>query len=136
MESLYFLLFCSKPKTALKKRKFIKTNKKGFLCAVSSEPGQIMLSHMYGCFQELSDRSNCNISLEMGLFEDLKPNLPPPVASAAAAAAAKSLQSCLTLCDPIDGSRHPWDSPGKNTGVGCHFLLQCIKVKSESEVAQ
>ena len=31
---------------------------------------------------------------------------------------------------------HPWDSPGKNTGMGCHFLLQCMKVKSESEVAQ
>ena len=31
---------------------------------------------------------------------------------------------------------HPWDSPGKNTGVGCHFLLQCMQVKSESEVAQ
>ena len=31
---------------------------------------------------------------------------------------------------------HPWDSPGKNTGVGCHFLLQSVKVKSESEVAQ
>ena len=31
---------------------------------------------------------------------------------------------------------HPWDSPGKNTGVGCHFLLQCVKVKSESEVVQ
>ena len=30
----------------------------------------------------------------------------------------------------------PWDSPGKNTGVGCHFLLQCMEVKSESEVAQ
>ena len=30
----------------------------------------------------------------------------------------------------------PWDSPGKNTGVGCHFLLQCMKVKSESEFAQ
>ena len=30
----------------------------------------------------------------------------------------------------------PWDSPGKNTGAGCHFLLQCMKVKSESEVAQ
>ena len=30
----------------------------------------------------------------------------------------------------------PWDSPGKNTGVGCHFFLQCRKVKSESEVAQ
>ena len=55
------------------------------------------------------------------------------------AAAAKSLQSCQTLCDPTDGSHqapHPWDSPGKNTGVGCHFLLQCMKVKSESEVAQ
>ena len=107
----------------------------------------------------------------------------------AAAVAAKSLQSCLTLCDPIDGSPPgspipgifqarvlewvaiafsieraccccccqvasvvsdsvqphrrqptrllcPWDSPGKNTGVGCHFLLQCMKMKSESEVAQ
>ena len=56
-----------------------------------------------------------------------------------AAAAAKSLQSCLTLCNPIDGSppgSRPWDSPGKNTGVGCHFLLQCMKMKSESEVAQ
>ena len=31
---------------------------------------------------------------------------------------------------------HPWDSPGRNTGVGCHFLLQCMKEKSESEVAQ
>ena len=31
---------------------------------------------------------------------------------------------------------HPWDSLGKNTGVGCHFLLQCMKVKSESEVVQ
>ena len=31
---------------------------------------------------------------------------------------------------------NPWDSPGKNTGVGCHFLLQCMKVKSEREVAQ
>ena len=50
------------------------------------------------------------------------------------AAAAKSLQLCPTLCDPRDGSppgSHPWDSPGKNIGVGCHFLLQCMKVKSE-----
>ena len=55
------------------------------------------------------------------------------------AAAAKSLQSCPTLCDPRDGTTRlprPWDSPGKNTGVCCHFLLQCMKVKSESEVAQ
>ena len=47
---------------------------------------------------------------------------------------------CLTLCDPIRWQPtrlpHPWDSPGKNIGVGCHFLLQCMKVKSESEVAQ
>ena len=57
---------------------------------------------------------------------------------AAAAAAAKSLQSCPTLRDPIDCSPpgSPWDSPGKNTGVDCHFLLQCMKVKNESEVAQ
>ena len=31
---------------------------------------------------------------------------------------------------------HPWDSPGKNTGVGCHFFLQCMKMKNESEVVQ
>ena len=43
------------------------------------------------------------------------------------AAAAKSLQSWPTLCDPIDGS-----PPGKNTGVSCHFLLQCVKVKVKS----
>ena len=56
-----------------------------------------------------------------------------------AAAAAKSLQSS----DSVRPQRWqptrlpcPWDSPGKNTGVGCHFLLQCMKVKSESEVAQ
>ena len=34
------------------------------------------------------------------------------------------------------GLPRPWDSPGKNTGVGCHFLLQCMRLKSESEVAQ
>ena len=67
----------------------------------------------------------------------LQGNIPP--SSWSCAAAAKSLQSCLTLCNPIDGSfwwPGPWDSPGKNTGVGCHFLLQCMTVKSESEVAQ
>ena len=52
---------------------------------------------------------------------------------------AKSLQSCPTLQphrrQPTRLPR-PWDSPGKNTGVGYHFLLQCMKVKSESEVTQ
>ena len=49
--------------------------------------------------------------------------------------------SCVQLC--VTPQRRqptrppgPWDSPGKNTGVGCHFLLQCRKVKSESEAAQ
>ena len=54
-------------------------------------------------------------------------------------AAAKSLQSCPTVrphrWQPARFPR-PWDSPGKNTGVGCHFLLQCMRVKKESEVAQ
>ena len=57
----------------------------------------------------------------------------------AAAAATKLLQSYLTLPphrqQPTRLPR-PWDSPGKNTGMGCHFLLQCMKVKSESEVTQ
>ena len=53
------------------------------------------------------------------------------------AAAAKLLQSCLTVQPQRwQPTRlpHSWDSPGKNTGVGCHFLLQCMKVKSESDV--
>ena len=57
----------------------------------------------------------------------------------AAAAVAKSIQSCPTLrAHRRQPSRLPcpWDSPGKNTGVGCYFLLQCMKKKSESEVAQ
>ena len=62
--------------------------------------------------------------------------LPP---AAAATVAAKSLQSCPTVRphrrQPTRLPR-PWDSAGKNTGVGCHFLLQCMKVKSESEVTQ
>ena len=48
--------------------------------------------------------------------------------------------SRVQLCNPIDGSPPvspcPWDSPGKNTGVGCHFFLQCMKAKSESEDSQ
>ena len=63
----------------------------------------------------------------------------PSLICPAAAAAAKSLQSCPTVRphrrQPTRLPR-PWDYPGKNTGVGCHFLLQCMKVKSESEVAQ
>ena len=56
-------------------------------------------------------------------------------------AAAKSRQSCPTLCDPMDGSPPgscPWDSPGKNTGVGCYSFSSAwkwkVKVKSLSRV--
>ena len=55
------------------------------------------------------------------------------------AAAAKSLQSCPTLRPHRQQPTRllcPWDSPGKNTGVCCHFPLQRMKVKSEREVAQ
>ena len=55
------------------------------------------------------------------------------------AATAKSLQSCPTLQPQRQEPTRlpsPWDSPGKNIGVGCHFLLQWMKVKSESEGAQ
>ena len=61
------------------------------------------------------------------------------IGKAAAAAAAKSLQLCPILCDPIDGILPGSSVPGilqARTGVGCHVLLQCMKVKSESEVAQ
>ena len=65
--------------------------------------------------------------------------LPITIYRFSAAAAAKSLQSCPTVRpqrrQPTRLPR-PWDSPGKDTGVGCHFLLQCMKVKSESEVTQ
>ena len=43
---------------------------------------------------------------------------------------------CVTPYTVATRLPRPWDSPGKNTGVGCHFLLQCMKVKSESKVTQ
>ena len=58
--------------------------------------------------------------------------------SSGTAAAAKSLQSCPTLCNPIDGSPPGSPVPGilQTRTLECHFLLQCMKVKSESEVTQ
>ena len=46
------------------------------------------------------------------------------------------IRLCATPQTAAHQAPRPWDSPGKNTGVGCHFLLQCVKVKSESEAAQ
>ena len=80
--------------------------------------------------------------LDLEKAEEPEIKLPTSIGSQKkqAVVAAKSLQLCPTLCNPIDGSPPgspiPWDCPSKNTGVGCHFLLQCMKVKSESEVAQ
>ena len=65
---------------------------------------------------------------------------PTYIGAAAATAAAKSLQPCPTLCDPIDDSPPGSPVPGilqaRTLEWGCHCLLQCMKVKSESEVAQ
>ena len=64
----------------------------------------------------------------------------PTVHSAVATAAAKALQLCPTLCDPIDGSPPGSSVPGilqaRTLEWVAYFLLQCMKVKSESEVAQ
>ena len=57
----------------------------------------------------------------------------PRIKCAAAAASVASVRLCRWQPTRL---RRPWDSPGKNTGVGCPFLLQCMKVKRESEVAQ
>ena len=78
------------------------------------------------------DECNCVVVrpfFGIAFLWDWNENWPFPVLWHAAAAA-NLLQSCPTLLP------RPWDSPGKNTGVGCHSLLQCMKVKSESEVAQ
>ena len=99
-----------------------------------------VLTADYGWWPEsmpLIPRNNCIYIQCDGLF--LSHSQPLVTPGAHSPAAAKLLQSCLTLWphrwQPTRLPR-PWDSPGKNTGVGCHFLLQCMKVKSESEVAQ
>ena len=67
----------------------------------------------------------------------------PRLISSAADAASAAAKSASVMSDSVRPHRRqttrllrPWDSPGKNTGMGCHFLLQCMKMKSESEVAQ
>ena len=73
------------------------------------------------------------VALAPAPFPSPRPSGQP--SSPSAAAAAKSLQSCPTLRPHRRQPTRlpcPWESPGKNTGVGCHFLLQCRKVKSET----
>ena len=112
----------------------------------------------YSCFP-LSGHSLCKASSDFALTLCVRLNLLSvelsklqlrksalclnPTPRALPAAAAKLLQSCPTLCDPMDCSPPgscPWDSPGENTGVGCHFLLQGIYsnlgIKPESPTLQ
>ena len=72
------------------------------------------------------------ISIASGEFEEFS-----VMAATAATAAVASVVSDSVRPHRQQPTRlpRPWDSPGKNTGVGCHFLLQCMKVKSESEIA-
>ena len=70
------------------------------------------------------------------LYERLSLLLPGYNPAAAAAVASVVAESVRPHRRQLTRLPRPWDSPGKNTGVGCHFLLQCMKVKSESEVAQ
>ena len=99
---------------------------------------------LFDQYLEISLRSSRKTGTDMGL--EVWPTesgsvtseiiLPKP---SLVSAAAKLLQSCPTLRPHRRQPTRlpcPWDSPGKNTGVGCHFLLQCMKLKSESEVAQ
>ena len=85
----------------------------------------------------LCDPMDCSTAGFPGLHR--LPRFPQAHVHVVHTAAAKLLQSCPTVRphrrQPTKLPR-PWDSPGKNTGVGCHFLLQCMKVKSESEVTQ
>ena len=98
----------------------------------SEPPGRPRLACIDHCFMDQAFLSSQ--TLNSGRTRTSFTSIVP-----ASAAASKSLQSCPTLQphkrQPTRLSR-PWDSPGKNTGVGCHFLLQCTKVKSESEVTR
>ena len=60
----------------------------------------------------------------------------PPCIAQAHCGALAHVRLCATPQTAAHQAPAPWDSPGKNTGVGCYFLLQCMKVKSESEVVQ
>ena len=139
----HFLLQCMKMKSESEVAQSCPTLSDRMDCSLPS-------SSVHGIFQArvlewgaiAFSRNQClgldNLKLpQMLLDPGTKPGPPAAVAAAAAAAAAKSLQLCPILCDPIDGSPPgspvPGESLGKNTGMGCHFLLQCMKVKSESE---
>ena len=88
------------------------------------------------CFEKSFRRTRL---FTWGMFEEIVTSFSPFYLCCRAS---YNLRNSLLLLSHFSCRRQPtslprpWDSPGKNTGVGCHFLLQCIKVKSESEVAQ
>ena len=95
------------------------------------EPRSAPRGHTLPCHTVISHQGRL-------LFQSHTESLFHQSAKLPAAAAAKSLQSHSVWPHRRQPIRLPcpWDSPGKNTGVGCHFPLQCMKVKSESEVIQ
>ena len=80
--------------------------------------------------------SNYNPPLCSTVFTCFLAQIPTHITAAAAAVASVLSDSVWPHRQQPTRLPHPWDSPGKNTGVGCHFLLQCMKVESESEVTQ
>ena len=93
---------------------------------------QILYLRYISTAREMFPHTNSRLKFNTCHFTDFA----AAAAAAAAVAAAKSLQSCPTLCDPIDSSPtrlpHPWDSPGKNTGVGCLSSLIIISPKQQT----
>ena len=120
-------------------RSFRVANNSWYLCLCLHVQKVQAASQKSDCSRKHFDPNFKRIFMLFGLFlknEFIPISLASQIVNAAAAA--KSLQS-----DSVRPHRQqpirlpsPWDSPGKNTGMGCHFLLQCMKVKSESEVAQ
>ena len=95
------------------------------------------------------DRASLGTTLGFRFYADLKLLLlggdPPPFLGGGSKPVAECCccEVASVVSDSVQPHRRPptrlprpWDSPGKNTGVGCYFLLQCMKVKSESEIAQ
>ena len=88
------------------------------------------------------DSMDMSLSKLRELVKDRKPGMLQPTGSQTGITDCRC-QVASAVSDPVRPHRRqptrlclPWDSPGKNTGLGCHFLLQCMNVKSESEVAQ
>ena len=96
----------------------------------------ISLSEAFGCTAILLMDSASSLQLysDFSLFLPLRPHL--FLLKSFIESESEVAQSCLTRCDPVDCSLprllHPWGSPGKNTGVGCHFLLQIFPAQGSN----